>query len=151
MDNKNKEIINKLNHLIAIAEDGRLGYENAAKDVDDGEMKMLFSKFSSERAGYIAELRAQVKSLGGDAEDDGGPLGAMHRVWIDLKSAFTSGDRNAIINACTTGEEAAISAYEGALKEDYIIGQTRTIIGEQLNGIKAALNSIKSHRATGSN
>jgi uncharacterized protein (TIGR02284 family) len=148
MENRNKDIISKLNHLIAIAEDGRLGYENASKDVEDPGMKALFSRFSSERAGYVAKLRAEVQSLGGDPDDDGGPLGAVHRVWIDLKSTFTSGDKNAIINACTTGEEAAINAYEDALKEDYITGALRNIISEQLNGIRQALNSIKSHRST---
>jgi len=148
MENKNKEIINRLNHLIAIAEDGRLGYENAAKDVDDPVMKASFSRFSNERAGYVAKLRAQVKTLGGDPDDDGGPLGAMHRVWIDLKSTFTSGDKNAIINACTTGEETAIKAYENALSEDYITGELRNLISEQLSGIKQALGSIKSNRST---
>jgi uncharacterized protein (TIGR02284 family) len=147
MENKNVEIINKLNHLIAIAEDGRLGYENAADDVKDENMKNLFLRFSNQRAGYISDLRSQITSLGGDPEDKGGPLGAIHRVWIDLKSTFRSGDKNAIINACITGEQAAISAYEGALKEDYIIGQARTVIGEQLKGIQQALDTIRSYRS----
>lgn len=147
MENKNIEIINKLNHLIAIAEDGRQGYKNASEDVDDSSIKSLFSRLSDERAGYSAKLRAEVRSLGEDPKDDGGPLGAMHRVWMDLKSTFTSGDKNAIINACITGEEAAISAYEGALKEDYVVGETRNIINEQLTGIRQALDAIRAQRS----
>lgn len=146
MDNKNKELINELNHLIAIAEDGRLGYENAAKDVKDPGLQSLFSRFSNERAGYVTKLRSHVTSLGGDPDDDGGPLGAIHRVWIDLKSAFTSGDRDAIINACTTGEEAAINAYESALERDFITGELRNVISEQLAGVRRALETIKSNR-----
>ncbi len=147
MENKYKETIEKLKHLIAIAEDGHQGYDNASSDVEDTDMKAKFSKFSAERAGYVAKLREYARSLGGDTDADGGPLGAMHRVWIDLKSAFTSGDRNAIINACTTGEEAAISAYEGALKEDYITGDLRTILTQQLDGIRQALSEIKASRS----
>jgi uncharacterized protein (TIGR02284 family) len=147
MENPNVETINKINHLISIAEDGKQGYENAAKDVEAPEMKALFSRFSSERAEFVTQLRSHVKSLGGDPEHDGGPLGAAHRLWIDLKSALTSGDKTAIINACVTGEEAAISAYEGALKEDYITGELRNVINSQLGSIQQALGAIQAHKS----
>lgn len=145
MENNTQDIIDKLNHLVALAQDGKEGYANAAEDVKDEEMKTIFSGLSSERGSYSSALRLQIKSLGGTPDKDGGPLGTMHRAWMDIKSTFSSGDKNTIINTCITGEEAAIKAYEEALGETYITGVVRGVISEQLNGIRKAVETIKSH------
>ena len=147
MEIKNQEVIEKLNHLIAIAEDGKKGYKNAAEDVDDPKMKALFTRFSDERASYVEQLQVQEITLGGSVAEGGGPIGALHRVWMDMKSIFTSGDKDAIIKACITGEEAAVASYEEALKQDYISGKLREIVTEQLAGIKNALHTIQSQTA----
>lgn len=141
----NTDIIDKLNHLAALAQDGKDGYAHAAENVKDEEMKGIFSNLSSERGTYANTLRLQIKSLGGSPDKDGGPLGSMHRTWMDIKSTFSSGDKNTIIDTCITGEEAAIKAYEEALGETYITGVVRGIISEQLNGIRKAVEIIKSH------
>jgi len=145
MENNTQDIIDKLNHLIALALDGKEGYANAAADVKDEQMKTIFSDLSAERGSYVTPLRLQIKSLGGTSDKDGGPLGTMHRTWMDIKSTFSSGDKNTIINTCITGEEAAVKAYEEALSEPYITGVVRGVISEQLNGIRKALETIKSH------
>ena len=147
MEIKNKEVIEKLNHLIAIAEDGKKGYKNASEDVDDPKMKVLFTRFSDERASYVKQLQVQEITLGGSVAEGGGPIGALHRVWMDMKSVFTSGDKDAIINACITGEEAAVTAYEDALKNEFITRKIRDVINEQLSGIQNALQTIRSQSA----
>ena len=106
-----KKIIGKLNHLLSIANDGKQGYENAAKDIKDVSLQQMFRQYSLERSRYAAELTDEINNLGGSADQSGGPLGALHRVWMDIKAAVTSGDRDAILNACITGEEAAVKSY----------------------------------------
>ncbi len=61
-----------------------------------------------------------------------------------MKSVLTSGDTEAIINACVTGEEAAIKNYEEALKKEWLTGSVGSILQEQLSGIKEAVNEITS-------
>lgn len=144
MENYNEKAIDLLNGLVAIAEDGKEGYENAAKDVEDSAIKSTFLTFAHERAGYASELRQMVRELNGDAETDGGgPLGAMHRVWMDLKSVFTGGDKESIINACITGEESAITEYKAALTDSNLLQDHKTVIAQQLGGIEQALAKIK--------
>ena len=146
MENNNDYTIDKINHLINIAEDGKEGYENAAEDVKDSEFKSAFLIFAQERSNYATQLRQIVHQLGGDSEGTGGgSAGSLHRVWMDLKSVFTSGDSEAIINACTTGEEAAIKEYKMILADDQISESFKPLIGDQLNGIEQALASIKLH------
>ena len=143
MENTNQAIIDKLNHLIGIAQDGRQGYENAAADVDDLDSSELFMKFSKQREVYVNELQIEVKKMGGEAEQEGGPVGTLHLMWMDMKSAFTSGGKTAIINACITGEETAKAEYQKVLIDDHIRGNIKQIIEDQLHGIEYALASIK--------
>ena len=144
MENNNKKITDKLNHLISIANDGKYGYKTAAEDVEDVTLKQLFMQYSTEREAYAEELKSRVASFGNSSDKGGGPLGALHRTWIDLKSTISSGDREAILKACIIGEEAAVKAYKEALDDDYIDSNIRQIITTQLSGVEAALNSIRS-------
>ncbi|MBS9523049.1 PA2169 family four-helix-bundle protein [Litoribacter ruber] len=147
MDNPNKNTIDKLNDLIAIAADGREGYENAAENIEDHGAKASFRQFSQERASYVNQLQQEIIGLNGKPKDsDGDVQGALHRAWLEIKSTFTGGDREAIVNGCITGEESAIESYEKALEKEYISGSTRSLLNEQLSGIKNALNVIKSYR-----
>jgi len=146
METTNKHTIDKLNGLIAIAEDGKKGYENAAEDVKNISFKNSFLQYSQERAHYATQLRNEVNKINGDAEGtEGGAAGSLHRVWMDLKSVFTSGDEEAIVNACVTGEEAAIKEYTMVLNDSSVIESYKPIIREQLQGIEQALESIKLH------
>lgn len=148
MSNINEKAIDKLNHLISIANDGKYGYENAAEDVKDATMKQMFRQYSLERAGYAEDLKREVAKLGGSPDKGGGPLGALHRTWMDIKSTITSGDREAILNTCITGEEAAVKAYTEAVNDNDIAGNLKQLISRQLSGIQFALNSIRSLAAT---
>ena len=148
MSNINEKTIDKLNHLIAIANDGKYGYENAAEDVNDNTLKQMFRQYSSERSRYAEDLKREVARLGGSPDKGGGPLGALHRTWMDIKSTFTSGDREAILKTCITGEEAAVNAYTEALTDETITGNLKQLVSQQLSGVQFALNSIRSLAAT---
>jgi len=146
MENNNEYVVDKINHLINIAEDGKEGYENAAEEIKDSGVKGSFLLFAQDRLVYASQLREIVGQLHGEAEDKGGgSVGSLHRVWMDIKSTFTGGDADAIINTCITGEEAAIKEYKLVLDDDEIPESCKPLIGKQLNGIEQALASIKSH------
>ncbi len=146
MENTNEYAINKLNHLVNIAEDGKEGYENAAENVEDSAIKSSFMLFAKSRSVYASQLREIINQLHGESEDTGGgSVGSLHRVWMDLKSTFTGGDTDAIINVCITGEEAAIKEYKLVLDDTQMLKSPRPILEKQLSGIEQALVSIKSH------
>ena len=114
-DETTKEAVSTLEGLISILEDGKLGYTNAAEHVENPAMKSDFLEYARERSLFIVELQDEINKLGKSTDTSGGgPLGALHRTWIDIKSSFTGGDTQAIINACVTGEEAAIEKYKKA-------------------------------------
>lgn len=143
-DEIRKEIVSTLEGLIAILEDGKLGYTNAAEHVEDAMIKSNFTNYARERASFITELQDEINRLGKSTDTaGGGPLGALHRAWIDIKATFTSNDTESIINACITGEEAAIEKYEMAFEQEELSPNQIELIRKQLGSIKAVLMKLK--------
>ncbi|UPT67360.1 MAG: PA2169 family four-helix-bundle protein [Sphingobacteriales bacterium JAD_PAG50586_3] len=143
MENQGQDLSGKISHLIAVAEDGKHGYENAAKDVKDEYLKSTFLRLSGERDGYITELQDQLRNLGGpEPTGKGGPVGALHRTWIDIKAALTAGDKDAIIKACVTGEEYALKEYQMVIDEIKSGNDLKQLLVKQHAGIQTALSSI---------
>jgi uncharacterized protein (TIGR02284 family) len=146
-DETTKEAVHTLEGLISILEDGKLGYTNAAEHVDSPAIKTDFLEYARERALFIVEIQDEINKLGKSTDTaGGGPLGAIHRAWIDIKSSFTSGDTEAIINACVTGEEAAIDKYKSALAKNELEASQIAIVSKQLNSIENTLTKIKARR-----
>src|SRR3954471_23457549 len=94
-----KEIISTINGLIETLKDGQEGFRQASEAVKDSMLKSLFSEYSLQRAKFAGELQNEViRSLGeSKPEESSSAAGAMHRAWINLKGALTSGDDHAIL------------------------------------------------------
>ena len=143
-DDKREKVVSTLDGLIAILEDGKLGYKNAAEHAENSMIESEFVEFARERSLFIVELQDEINKLGKSTDTSGGgALGAIHRAWIDIKSSFTSGDTESIINACITGEESAVEQYEDALKVVEMEPNQIAIVSKQLNSIKAILMKLK--------
>ena len=146
-DETTKEIVSTVEGLISILEDGKLGYTNAAEHAEDGSIKTDFLQYARERSLFIVEIQDEINRLGKSTDESGGgALGALHRTWIDIKASFTGGDTEAIINACITGEEAAIEKYEEVLKKDNLQPAQTAMISKQLNSIQNTLMKIKAKK-----
>lgn len=147
METSIQQIEASVNHLIDIANDGKYGYENAAKDVEDVTLKELFTQYSSERASFVHDLINEATKLGMTPSKGGNTEGALHRTWMDIKSTITSGERASILKTCITGEEAAVKAYEDEISR---LGENDLydLVSEQLNSIRVALNNIRSLEQT---
>jgi len=146
-DEATKETVSTLEGLIAILEDGKLGYTNAAEHVENPAIKTDFLEYARERALFIVEIQDEINKLGKSTNTSGGgPLGALHRTWIDIKSSFTGGDTEAIINACITGEEAAIEKYKKALEKNELELNQIAVVSKQLNNIQITLEKIRAKK-----
>jgi uncharacterized protein (TIGR02284 family) len=141
-----KEIISTINTLIETLKDGQEGFRQAAEGVKDPTLKTLFNEYSMQRAKFAGELQAEAVQLGEpDPEDSSSAAGAMHRAWINLKSAVTSEDDHAILAECERGEDSAVKEYKEALEED-VSSPVRDIISRQYTEVKSAHDRIKNLR-----
>jgi uncharacterized protein (TIGR02284 family) len=145
----NDKAIACLNNLIETCKDGQDGFRTAAEGVSRPDLKTLFNTFSQQRAQFGAELQNEVLRLGGDPEKTGSVAASLHRGWIDIKSAVTGKDDNAVISECERGEDSAVKNYEEAARDENLPANLREIIQRQYAAVKEAHDRIRSlERAT---
>ena len=147
--NTNDKLTGVLNDLITINNDRYEGYTNAAKEAKaiDVDLQATFAKMGDDSKKYAAQLTSEVSRLGGQPTTGTSGAGKIHRAWMDIKSAFTGKGRQAILDACETGEDAAQVAYRDALATDAeMTARTRTLITEQQAALKSSHDMIKKYR-----
>jgi uncharacterized protein (TIGR02284 family) len=93
----------------------------------------------------VVELQDLVRVYGGDPETSGGLGGALHRRWIDIKSAITGHDNKAILNECERGEDIAVASYRRALEKN-LPPDARTTVERQYQGVLQNHDQVKSLR-----
>jgi uncharacterized protein (TIGR02284 family) len=142
-----KETSSVLNDLIETLRDGQEGFRQAAEAVKDPQLKSLFIEYSQQRSGFATALQSQVQSLGNEPETRSSAIGAVHRGWINLKSAVTGGDDHAILAECERGEDEAVEEYQKALDDD-LSPSLYELISRQYTDIKAAHDRIRNLRDT---
>ena len=141
------ETISSLNSLIETLKDGQEGFRQASEAVKDSQLKSLFSEFSLQRAKFAGELQSQAVQLGeSDPEDSSSTAGALHRAWINLKSAITSQDDHAVLAECERGEDSAVAEYKTAMEDDSLSAPVRDIVSRQYTDVKAAHDKVKALR-----
>jgi uncharacterized protein (TIGR02284 family) len=147
-----KEIISTINGLIETLKDGQQGFREASEAVKDSQLKSLFSEYSLQRAKFAGELQSEAISLGEhNPEDSSSTAGAMHRAWINLKSAITSQDDHAILAECERGEDSAVAEYKKAMGEEELSSAIRETISRQYTDVQKAHDHIKALRDAAKN
>lgn len=147
-----KEIISTLNSLIETLKDGQEGYRQAAEGVKDSELKSLFNEFSLQRSRFAGELQSEVIGLGDPKPDDSGSTsGAMHRAWINIKSAVTSQNDHSILAECERGEDSAVKEYKNAMEGDTLSSTVREIVSRQYADVQSAHDQIRDLRDSTAN
>ena len=129
--------ISTLNTLIATTIDSINGYEDSAQNVDNQRFREIFRQRANERQQVVEELRAEVRRLGGNPEDDGSFMGKAHQRFADLKAAITGRDEKSIINEVERGEDYLKSKWQSALQSGDLHGPTHNLIERCYQSIKA--------------
>jgi uncharacterized protein (TIGR02284 family) len=129
--------ISTLNTLIATLIDSINGYEDAAANSEAGRFAQLFRERAGERQRVVEDLRAEVRRLGGNPEDDGSFMGATHQRFLDLKAAITGRDDKAIINEVERGEDYLKGKFEAALESGDLSGDTRAAVERCYQSVRA--------------
>jgi len=137
--------IGVLNELIETSKDGEEGFALAAKDSKDSALTRVFSEGEQSCRAAVAELREQVRGLGGNPEGDGTMKAAVHRGWVSLKSAVSGRDSQAILEECERGEDYAKAKYAHALTED-LPPAVRALVERQYQGVVANHDRVRDLR-----
>jgi len=134
-----------LNNLIEICKGGQDGFRDAAENVTNPELKTLFSEYSLQRSHFAGDLQALVVNLGEEPEKTSSIASAIHRGWIDLKSAATNGGDHPILVECERGEDYAVEAYRTALADE-LPAHIRELVVTQSTAVQAAHDDVRDRR-----
>ena len=139
------DTVSVLNDLIETSKDGEKGFQKAAEDAHDAELKAVFSEGARRCREGIAELQSRVLAAGGDPEDKGSAAAALHRGWMSVKEAVSSRDDKAILEECERGEDYAKKQYAKALEQN-LPGDVRAIVERQYQGVLANHDRVRALR-----
>jgi uncharacterized protein (TIGR02284 family) len=137
-----------IGNLIETLKDGQEGFKQAAEGVKDPQLKAVFDEYSRQRGRFAVELRSKAQSADErDSEMSGSAAGALHRGWINLKSALTRGDDHSILAECERGEDSAVEQFRKALNNG-LSAPVQEIVSRQYVQIKEAHDRVKNLRDT---
>ena len=136
--------ISTLNTLIATTIDSINGYEDSAQNIDNERFREIFRQRANERQEVVENLRAEVRRLGGNPEDDGSFMGKAHQRFEDLKAAITGRDEKAIINEVERGEDYLKGKFEAALNDGDLGGETRSVVQSCYQSVREGHDQMSS-------
>ncbi|KAA9349129.1 ferritin-like domain-containing protein [Larkinella humicola] len=140
--NTNSEILDRLNTLLTRTRDGERGYQEAAENVKDTELKSLFLAQSRQRNEYATEIDREIRTLGGDPENSTSLTADLHRAWINIKTTFTGNDDKAVVEECKRGDGQALEDYQEILQSTSLAASTRELLLRQKERIESAHASM---------
>jgi uncharacterized protein (TIGR02284 family) len=127
-------VVSELNDLVETSKDGEKGFRKAAEDAHDSQLKSLFTSRADDCTRGARELQDAIQQLGGKPDTGGSMTGALHRGWVDLKSAVSSRSDHEILAECEKGEDVAKKRYHDALEKD-LPADVRAIVERQYQGV----------------
>lgn len=139
----NSNAVSALNTLITRNYDAEKGYQQAAEQADNAELKNLFNHFAEQRYQFGHEIKDEIKKLGGDINKGTSLKGDLHRAWIDLRSTFASNDDVAVLDECIRGENVAADDYKEAINTEGLPISARETLQRQHSKIEAAIGTVE--------
>jgi uncharacterized protein (TIGR02284 family) len=140
--NTNDEVIAELNSLIETCKDGEEGFRTACEALQDPDIRTLFNVFAQQRAVFASVLNNEVLHRGGEPVESGHVSASLHRGWLQLKTAIGSKHEAAIIDEAERGEDAAMAAYESALKKQ-LPSDLLSIVEDQYAQVRKAHATVR--------
>jgi uncharacterized protein (TIGR02284 family) len=132
---------NVLNDVIATARNGERGFREAAEHFKSPELKSMAQRVSSERANFARELEPELRAEGEKKQPEGSTAGALHRAWIDIKTALGGGDHS-ILEWLEQGEDHAKKVYSEALQST-LPSAAQLIVRRQYDRVVAVHDEVK--------
>ncbi len=135
--------------LVKTLENGKEGFEKAAKklaDSNESELATRFSAYARDRARMSGELTALAHAYGDPVDEDSTGAGAVHRGWMAVKDALSGHDAKGVLDASLQGEDHAVSEYEKAIGEDLSPG-LREIVARQMADVTKVRDEVRTLQA----
>ncbi|UAB80205.1 PA2169 family four-helix-bundle protein [Marixanthomonas sp. SCSIO 43207] len=139
-----QDLVNNLQGLLEKNYDAEKGFKKAMEDAESQDLKRFLKTQALQRNRFATELDKEIRDLNETPKESGSTTGTLHRTWIELKSAVSGNDDEAVLEECIRGEKASLEEYENTLKENRFPQQLQVLLDSQLAEIKGTVAKVKS-------
>ena len=142
---KNKYVARKLNELLDILHELKVGLEQVAESVTDKQIRKTITSVALESSQYATEITSKIQSLGGRPHPSGLER-KFNLMGLDPKAGnvkVTPEAEPEVLARCYSSENFIVKAYRDFLNEYTPYEDVRSLIRAQLNGILCAFVQLK--------
>lgn len=143
MKRTKEEMGEKLNELLEKSYDAKKGFQKAADKVKNDRLRDFFRQKAQERKMFIKELREEIAGYGQVPEEGGSTTGSMHRTWMDMKTALSGDNEEAVLEESMKGEKAALEDYKEITTETDLPPTLSSKLNRQQKHIQNSINNVK--------
>ncbi|GAP36522.1 ferritin-like domain-containing protein [Piscinibacter sakaiensis] len=142
----NRELIDTLNHLVETCKDGEYGFTTCARHTESPALRERFAQRAADCRAAAGELQHLVFEHGGEPEDGGSALGALHRGWVAVLGAVAGSSDSRMLEEAERGEEAALERYQRALDGTLLPDGVRAVLQRQRLGVLSHRDELRALR-----
>ena len=135
-------MLDVLEDLVECCKDGEYGFRACAENAKRDDLRSVFNDRAEDCRRGAQELQQQVRALGGEVDDSGSALGAVHRGWVSVRSTLSTYDDKAMLDEAERGEDNALARYRKALQKP-LPSNIREVVERQLQGVQRNHDQIK--------
>ena len=112
-------------------------------DAKNPRLKNFLKQQAAQRSRFTNELSHEIVNLNEEPKDSGSFTGDLHRAWIDIKSAVSGDNDEAVLEECIRGEKASWDEYDNKLKNENFPPNIANVVQKQATEIHTTLSKIK--------
>ncbi len=136
-------IVNNLQGLLEKNYDAQKGFTNAMQNAESGNLKHFLQQQAAQRSRFATELTNELRNMNAEPKESGSFTGDLHRAWIDIKTAVSGNEDEAVLEECIRGEKASADEYKDRLQKENFPPHISSLLQKQAGEINQTLNKVK--------
>ena len=98
---------------------------------------------AAQRSRFATELTNELRNMNAEPKESGSFTGDLHRAWIDIKTAVSGNEDEAVLEECIRGEKASADEYKDRLQKENFPPHISSLLQKQAGEINQTLNKVK--------
>lgn len=131
-----------LNSLIETTMDSAHGYRSAAAGAENPQFKTMFTERAGKREELCRRLQQEVRSFGGEPEDDQSLMGRIHNKFAEMRGDLMGRDDKGVIDEVERGEDVIKAKFERAAQDADLPEPARQLVATAYTEVKADHDTI---------
>lgn len=140
-----EDTVKTLNGLLEICRDGEFGFRECATHTQASHLKIVMAQRAEDCRLAEVDLMTLIMQMGGNCDEGGTAMGAVHRGWVAVKGTITGYSDLDMLNECERAEDVALAHYRKALIH-HLPDAAHALVKHQTSGAQRNHDQIKALR-----